>query len=229
MMKYLLLILPVFFFGSIECAGQHSKWKIGMSFTPEYSLTTTQNDLIAAENQFGFTTQAVIGYSVDKRMELISGLVYEFNSIDMIDYTPRLGCDANEGIADLKNSWLEHDGSVHYLGIPLHAKYNFSPEGNTGYVRLGYNQLFRVSESNITTLVECNGLNIIETEGSLRNMTSRIDVGIGFEITSGANSILLLEAVGGYTVTGVFKDHPIFINPNILDIGLRLGVLFGGK
>lgn len=229
MMKYLFLITPLFFFGSIECVGQYSKWKIGMSLTPQYSLTLTQNDLVDAESQFGFTTQVLIGYRLNKRIELISGLTYELNSIDMLDYTPIFGCDLTEGVADLKNSWLEHNGRVHYLGIPLHVKYNFSTEGNTGYVRLGYNQLFRVSGSSITTLVECNGVNTFAIESHLRNMTSRIDVGIGFEIASDVHSTFLLEAVGAYTVSGVFKDHPVFENPNILDIGLRLGVLFGGK
>lgn len=224
------LILIIFLIASVSTLSraQNSNWSAGMSIMPEYSFPETKDDLVEAEDQFGFTIQAVVSYAFNPRIEILSGLVYEFNRIEMVDYSPLFNSDINEGIPDFKKSWLENRAKVHYLGIPLHAKYNFSPEGNSGYLRLGYNQLFKVGGGNTADLHQ-SGITVTKTERELSELSGEIEMGIGFEIGSMGNSTLLLEAVGGYAVTGAFKEHAIYKNIRMWDLGVRIGVLFNKK
>lgn len=223
--EYLILIALILLSGSIELTGQNSKWSWGISFTPQYSLSTIDDDLVESENQFGLTIQPIIGYQLNNRIEIISGMLYVLNQVNMIDYSLVFGCDINMDGINYRNSWMENDVRVHYLGLPLQAKYNFSKEGSTVYLRLGYNQLIKIKESGSSTIHQCNDLIETMSNREVRDLASEIEFGVGVEIDSKAHSKLLLEVVGGYSLTGVYTDHPTFKNIRILDIGLRIGVM----
>lgn len=198
-----------------------------MSIMPEYSIPTSSDDLSEAQNNFGLTLQAGVSYALHPKFEILSGLTYELNQVNMIEHSLSIICDFDsEGIY----RGLKTVAKFHYLGLPLHAKFNFSKEGKGVFAKLGYNQFFKVGGSNTTTwLEECNNQNIlIIVEKEPRNLSGEIEIGLGIEIKSAGHTALTLEAVGGYAINGAFKEHRIYKNIRVWDVGMRIGVMFGG-
>jgi len=232
-MKKLLIVLTLFSFltdGNTQSSG---KFLWGMAFTPKYSIIQFEEpDLGETEDQLGLNLQPTVGYKINDRISLLSGVIYNLDRFKTTDYSFTLGCDFTGTGFDYYNSWVNDEISIHYLGIPLQIKYDLSAQSNSFYLRLGYNHLFKMRESVESVLLECG---IIELDFSsirisnINNQANEVNLGFGFEIDSGLNSSLLIEAVIGYPLMTVMDEIGNNNNINLIDLGLTVGVLFDGR
>ena len=91
----------------------------GLSFTPKLSVATFDDKELGESNhQIGTNIQPIIGYKLNNRINLISGLIYQLDRLDLKDYDPLFACDFNGTEFDVRNSWIEDRYNIHY-SVPL--------------------------------------------------------------------------------------------------------------
>jgi hypothetical protein len=228
-MKHLVLVFITCLISSVLLTAQKNTFSWGMMFTPKYSTALIGADAQAeADNRFGLDIQPLAGYQLGKRIEIVSGLLYSFQQLAVKDYSILFACDLRVDGFDYQNSWIENDIQLHYLGLPLQVKYHLTTGENRLFTRLGYNMLFVINESQTSTIFECNGKNELngEVAHKINQSISELEIGIGADIHSGLHSALTLEAVVEYPLTATYDGRNILNDIRMLNIGLRLGVVF---
>lgn len=213
-------------------SGQSKRPDFGLSFTPKRSAVIfEQTELGESTAQFGLNVQAIIGYEISDRWQLQSGIGYQLSQVQIIDYTPTLGCDFDGVSFDLFNSWFENKGEIHYLAISFATRYQLSRKTNFPYLKLGYQFLYKLRERQETSLVECGASSLplsMSFPFILRDTGGMATFGLGYEWTSGSHSKLFIEPELSYGLIPVYDEIGVIRSREnsirLVELGLRIGV-----
>lgn len=216
-------------------AQQEDRFSYELYLTPKTAVVFFEdNDLGDYTHNFGLNIQFGVNYQWNDKFAVTTGLKYWADNFSTLDYDAATGCDFDSGSYDPYNSWVTNDFSIKYLGVPLEGRYYFRRQANQLYVKLGYEYFFKVGESRDASLVSCRGEFEQKYPSNIgdqaKNYGTKINFGIGWQITTDSKATITLEPEIAYSTLPVYEEEGIVTdltnNVRLLDVGLRLGLRF---
>ncbi len=177
---------------------------------------------------------------LNNRIQLITGISYNFQSINQIDYGLIFLCDidvANGAIPEIEmeptsKSYLKDEFNMHYLGLGIESRFKFSDKANHLFYKIGIDNLFHLFNHDVSNLSECgNPLRVMMStpENSPSKFILQLKTGFGYEFNIGNENKMYLETQLKYSANQVLSASSITgqqFQPRIVNVGMNVGMMF---
>jgi len=181
------VLLAVLFFISNSIFGQEERvTHFGFYINPKYTIQIFDlPNMVEGENTFNYSFGLDFYYDISSDLQFRTGLSYFQLDSDEVDFSLIFACDLDiNGESNIKDSRIEDNLRLHYVGLPIGIKDKLFGKENYAYLNPAVEVYFRVSDSNESVLVECGTNETRLTMGQMfnpRNIYFNSRLGIGYE------------------------------------------------
>ena len=225
------LYLLLLFFTQLLSAQAERALHYGTHFNIKQSKQIFDDpEMGTGEKLFGFSLGLDLFYDIHERIQLVTGMNYNFTQVNQIDYSLNFACDFNGIEVDHFNTWSADEFKIHSLGIPLGVRFKLIGQENHLYLKTGLEAIFKIGTSSKSVIWEC-GTNPIEIENSsvtqLQNSLLKVQGGLGFEIRVSKKMKIYFEPQIEYSTGKVFRKagtvSSLNNNSHLLELGFLVG------
>ncbi len=226
-MKAITICSFLFLFSATALNAQESlsSSKFGVHVTPTVTKQVFKNAKEGVgKTLFGIGLGVDYFHKVSNKIQIKTGLSYQYNEIDQVDYALSFATDWDpiNGFNPL-NSWIEGQHKIHYVGIPVEIRFKLKESENHFYTKLGIGVLLKIGETSKSII---NSPDSFEYPTELKSSAFDVSYGIGYQWILNSGEALYFEPQVSYSLNSLFDEQSLINKSKLLNYGLVLGLRF---